>query len=251
MQEPVPSCNYRVTTCSFGCRGNQVVGVLPVGFWVAILEPPSQLLFWKPTDTVGHDLLLLLLRLLLLVLLPLLLGILLLMLLLMFLRLLRLLGLLLLRLVRLLLGIQILGLLLGIQILGFLLLIIPGIYFTFWYMLSHQVTVIERLSGFAAMKRSKQLVKGSLNQAFLILFVLGVFGFLLGAGASIIPDLNIGVVVSSVLQLALQLVTLAALVVFYFSCRCKVENYDLEHLATEMAGRDGDLPSDGEPPRDA
>jgi len=127
---------------------------------------------------------------------------------------------------------------------GFLLLIIPGIYFSFWYLLSHQVTVIERFSGFAAMKRSKQLVKGSLNQAFLILFVLGVFGFLLGAGAGFIPDLNIRVVVTSVLQQALGLVTLAALVVFYFSCRCKVENYDLEHLATEMAGRDGDPPAD-------
>ena len=134
---------------------------------------------------------------------------------------------------------------------GFILLIIPGIFFIYWYLLSYQVAVIERLSGYAAMKRAKQLVKGSLSQLFLLMLVLTVFNFLLGAGAGFIPDLNIRVAVSGVLGQVLGLVSLAALVVFYFSCRCKVENYDLEHLAAEMAGRDSDLPSDGEPPRAA
>jgi hypothetical protein len=95
------------------------------------------------------------------------------------------------------------------------------------------------------------LVKGSLIQLFLLMLVLTVFNILLGAGAGFIPDLNIRVVVSGVLGQVLGLVSLAAMVVFYFSCRCKVENYDLEHLAAEMAGRDGEPPSDGEPPRAA
>jgi hypothetical protein len=117
---------------------------------------------------------------------------------------------------------------------GFLLLIIPGIYFSFWYLLSQQVTVVENISGWQAMKRSRALMKGSMNTAFLVLLVLGILGFVLGSGAGLLgnPYLITGTTV--VLQSILTLVSLTALVVLYFSCRCKEENFDLEHVAASL-----------------
>lgn len=131
---------------------------------------------------------------------------------------------------------------------GFLLLIIPGIYFSFWYLLSQQVTVVENISGWQAMKRSRALMKGSMNTAFLVLLVLGILGFVVGGGAGLLgnPYLITGTTV--VLQSILTLVSLTALVVLYFSCRCKEENFDLEHLAASL-GTDGpeDRLGDGGP----
>lgn len=117
---------------------------------------------------------------------------------------------------------------------GFLLLIIPGIYFSFWYLLSQQVTVVENISGWQAMKRSRALMKGSMNTAFLVLLVLGILGFVVGGGAGLLgnPYLITGTTV--VLQSILTLVSLTALVVLYFSCRCKEENFDLEHVAASL-----------------
>jgi len=127
----------------------------------------------------------------------------------------------------------------AVILLGFLLLIIPGIYFSFWYLLAQEVTVVEGTSGSAAMKRSRALIKGSLNQAFLLLLVLGLLGFTIGAGAGFfIPNPYLQAVVTSVLSSVVGLISLTALVVLYFSCRCKQENFDLERLATAMGERD-------------
>lgn len=132
---------------------------------------------------------------------------------------------------------------------GFLLLIIPGIYFSFWYLLSQQVTVVENMSGWQAMKRSRALMKGSLNTAFLLLLVLGILGFVVGGGAALLGNPYLVTAVSVTIQSVLSLVTLTALVVFYFSCRCKEENFDLEHVAASLGdGRPfGSAPADQNP----
>jgi len=47
-----------------------------------------------------------------------------------------------------------------ISIIGFVLLIIPGIIFSVWYVFSKYVFISEGLKGMAALKRSKELVRG-------------------------------------------------------------------------------------------
>lgn len=47
-----------------------------------------------------------------------------------------------------------------ISIVGFILLIIPGIIFSVWYVFSEYIFFAEDLRGMAALKRSKELVKG-------------------------------------------------------------------------------------------
>lgn len=44
--------------------------------------------------------------------------------------------------------------------LGFLLIIVPGIIFTFWFAFSYYVLVFENKKGIAALKKSKEYVKG-------------------------------------------------------------------------------------------
>lgn len=119
---------------------------------------------------------------------------------------------------------------------GFLLLIIPGIYFTFWYLFCQQVTVVENMSGSEAMKRSRALMKGSMNTAFLLLLVLGILAFAIGSGANLLGNPYLTAVVQGPLQAVFTVVSLTALVVFYFSCRCKKENFDLERLAETLDG---------------
>jgi hypothetical protein len=120
--------------------------------------------------------------------------------------------------------------------LGFLLLIIPGIYFTFWYLFSQQVTVVEKLAGWGAMKRSRALMKGSMNVAFLLLLVVGLLNIVVGSGANLLGNKYLIVAGAAVLQGLGSLLGLTALVVFYFSCRCKTENFDLEHLTATLGG---------------
>jgi hypothetical protein len=120
--------------------------------------------------------------------------------------------------------------------LGFVLLIIPGIYFTFWYLLSQQVTVVEKLSGWGAMKRSRALMKGSMNVAFLLLLVIGILNLVVGLGANLLGNPFLITAAVAVLQGLGGLLGLTALVVLYFSCRCKQENFDLEHLTATLGG---------------
>lgn len=47
-----------------------------------------------------------------------------------------------------------------ISIVGFILVIIPGIIFSVWYVLSEYIFVAENLKGMAALRRSKELVRG-------------------------------------------------------------------------------------------
>ena len=115
--------------------------------------------------------------------------------------------------------------------LGFMLLIIPGIYFSFWYILSQDVTVLEGTSGGAALKRSKALTKGNLNTLFILLLLVGVINYAITFAAQMIPQPHVSLVVGALVQGVLTVFGTCALVVFYFSARCKLENFDLQLLA--------------------
>jgi len=117
---------------------------------------------------------------------------------------------------------------------GFLLLIIPGILCMIWFSLSQHVVVIEELSGVAALKRSKKLVSPHWATFVALGLVLGVISWLLSASAEFVPQPYVKLVVATCVSAVTTMVWTAALVVFYFSCRCAEENFDLEYLAQSI-----------------
>ena len=123
---------------------------------------------------------------------------------------------------------------------GMILLIIPGILFAFWFMLAQHVTVLEGSAGSAALGRSKALMKGNIGTGFVLGLVVGLINVGLAMGATFIPQPHAQIVVSAVIQGISTLLATCAMVVFYFSCRCKVENFDLQVLA-DAVGADADV----------
>jgi hypothetical protein len=138
------------------------------------------------------------------------------------------------------------SILMGLAIMGgFILLIIPGILFALWFALSTHVVVIERLSGAKALGRSKELVRPHLGTMIVLgLLLLGV-SFGLGMVAGFIPQAHLQLVVQTLVTAVTTVFFTAAFVVFYFSCRCAVDNFDLQHLAESIG-----VEADAEQPAD-
>jgi hypothetical protein len=122
--------------------------------------------------------------------------------------------------------------------LGLFLCILPGVLLMFRYALSSQAVVLEGRSGSNALKRSKELMlydrTKNYNTLFLLWLLLVVIGFGINSGANFIPQPHVAIVVSVLLQAVNGAFWAAALAVFYFSCRCKAENFDLVLLAEAM-----------------
>ena len=129
---------------------------------------------------------------------------------------------------------------------GFILFIIPGIIFAFWFMLAQQVAVLESLNGAPALTRSKALMKGNIGTAFALSLVVGVISYANAFVSKLIPQ-PYDVIVAAVISGGLTLVSTCTFVVFYFSCRCTLDNFDLEVLANEVASSvDGNASEDAE-----
>lgn len=130
------------------------------------------------------------------------------------------------------------GIISGIMIiLGFMLFIIPGIYLTFKYYIAQQVVVLEGVSGWAALKRSGELMKGNMMTAFalgVLLFVILMAGVFV---VEFVPLAAANIVLTTLVQTIIMTFWFIAAVVFYFHCRAKNENYDLTLLA-ESVGED-------------
>lgn len=127
---------------------------------------------------------------------------------------------------------------------GFLLLVIPGLVFTVWFMLSPAVVVLEGRSGPAALKRSKQLGDGAHwrdGGIFLLLtLVMAVVGGLIGAVfGGLFPDLLdhwvFRVVLVTVQQGVSMPLSIIALVLIYYDRRVRKEAYDAKALAEDLA----------------
>jgi hypothetical protein len=125
---------------------------------------------------------------------------------------------------------------------GLILLIIPGILFALWFGLSQHVVVLENINGGKALSRSKTLVRPYLGTFLGLGIVMFAIAVLLQAGSAMIPQRHVEGLLDVVIGAGITLVSTAAGVVFYFSCRCAVENFDLEHLAASIDS--GEEPSD-------
>jgi uncharacterized membrane protein len=127
---------------------------------------------------------------------------------------------------------------------GMLLCVIPGILCAFWFSLAWHVVILERTSGFAALKRSKFLMKGNIGTVFVLGLLVGIIQFAIGFGVKLIPEPNVLVFANAFVTAALQLFAAAAFVVFYFSCRCKAEQFDLALLAESLGAAPPEEPID-------
>ncbi|MCA9028152.1 MAG: hypothetical protein KDA86_23280 [Planctomycetaceae bacterium] len=133
------------------------------------------------------------------------------------------------------------SILMGLAIMGgLILLIIPGILLAFWFSLSTHVVVIEGISGGAALKRSKELVRPNMGTMIVLGLLLGGINFGVGLAVGIIPQPYLQLLVHQVVIGIMTIFGTAAFVVFYFSCRCGVENFDLQYLA-ESIGAEANL----------
>jgi hypothetical protein len=133
------------------------------------------------------------------------------------------------------------GLIIG---LGFFLLIVGALIFSLWYCLSTQVVVIEGTYGPAALKRSHQLMKGNYGTMFVLAFLIGIVQFGLMIGLGLVLSGIVLAIVLTLVQASVFLFSSAAFVAFYFSCRCKHENFDLAMLAEAVGHEEPGAPSE-------
>lgn len=129
---------------------------------------------------------------------------------------------------------------------GMILCVIPGLICMVIFGLSQDVVVIEGISGFKALGRSKKLVSGDWMTFVALGLIMFVISAALNWSAQLIPEPNIGVVVGTLMQAITTILWTAAFVVFYFSARCGIENFDLHHLA-QAIGEDLDSVGGGGP----
>jgi hypothetical protein len=122
---------------------------------------------------------------------------------------------------------------------GGLLCCLPGILALFWCALASSVVVVERISGFAAIRRSFHLMQSSWLEHYLQYFLLNVVLFFIhwgvGVGPEFMMERHLAAIVGTLLQAVTTPLGLIWALVFYFSCRCRAENFDLVQLAHEVA----------------
>ncbi len=128
-----------------------------------------------------------------------------------------------------------------IVLVGLLLLVVPGVYLVFAFLLLTQVIVLERVYGMPALARSRELMRGHMLRGLAVLLVAGllagVLGVALGLAFAAIPSIEF--LGSSLAQALSFAYSSAVLVVLYFDIRARKEAFDLEHLARLVEGAGG------------
>ena len=114
---------------------------------------------------------------------------------------------------------------------GLILCIVPGIIFALWFILVSHVIVIEGSSGTAAMSRSKDLMKGNIATVSVLGILVAIIQVGITFAAGLITQPHAKIFVEVFAQAIMTIFVTSAVVVFYFSCRCKFENFDLTLLA--------------------
>jgi hypothetical protein len=122
---------------------------------------------------------------------------------------------------------------------GTMLCVLPGILAGFWCALASTIVMIEGVSGFAAIRRSYHLMQAASLEHYLQCFLLYVVIFFIqvgvGAGEGFLLDPRVASFIGTFLQVVTRPLELICILVFYFSCRCRAENFDLVRLAQEVA----------------
>jgi hypothetical protein len=121
---------------------------------------------------------------------------------------------------------------------GLLLLIIPGLYLALSFYLVTTVAVIEKCYGRDALGRSRELMRGNLLRALVIVVISWLLVTVLGMGLGLAFKLapSLAPLASGIAQAVSFAYLTAVSVVLYFDIRCRKEAFDLEHLAAQVDG---------------
>lgn len=127
-------------------------------------------------------------------------------------------------------------LLLGLSIFGGIILcIVPGILCMLWFAMATQVVIIENISGVGALKRSKHLMQGNMARLFGLGLIIFAINIALTLAAVFVPQMHLRAIAMAIAQGLETILSSTTMVLFYFSARCKHENFDLTLLAESVA----------------
>lgn len=124
-----------------------------------------------------------------------------------------------------------------------LLLVLPGLLWASRYGLASYLAALEGLTPRESFRRSATLLKGSRKSCILIILVTTTLEAALAFGIEYLPGSLLRHGVASLAYTLLYTLGCVAFVILYFSCRSKVENFDLELLASRAAA-DAELEGD-------
>ncbi|HIE97202.1 MAG TPA: hypothetical protein EYQ63_09345 [Fuerstia sp.] len=89
-------------------------------------------------------------------------------------------------------------------------------------------------------------MSGNINTVFVLGILIAAIGFGVGRVALLVPQPHIQLILEVIMQAVMTILSTAAMVVFYFSCRCGHENFDLEHLAQSMGESTAEVNSEAD-----
>lgn len=121
---------------------------------------------------------------------------------------------------------------------GFLFFVIPGLVLAFLFAFVSPVVLIERRSGFEALKRSRDLVRGDWLRVALVLVAFGIVRWFAQMLASLIVPLGapfVGSLLGDLVTLVLMPVPVLGLVLVYDDIRRRREGTYDDSLAAELA----------------
>ena len=124
-----------------------------------------------------------------------------------------------------------------------LMIFIPGIVVYVWFCLAAPVVIIEKEGGFGALRRSRVLVKGFFDKAFLLVVWLTLaeafvvilmlsLPFLIGSFLGFPSLLSF---LSICLSLPINAFRIISTTMLYYDLRVRKEGYDIQVLAQELA----------------
>lgn len=124
---------------------------------------------------------------------------------------------------------------------GLILCVVPGIIFGLWLMLVAPIVILERISGPAAMRRSRELIRGNIGKGFLLMLLVGILAWILNLAVGTVivlvpwPHQSIAVFIQNVVPAILLPIQTAPLILLYYDLCIRKEAFDLQRL-TESLG---------------
>jgi hypothetical protein len=114
------------------------------------------------------------------------------------------------------------------------------VIFGLWFMFFGQGIMLEELRASPAMSRSRELIKGNMMTGIVLGLILLAITLGIYASNIFMSQGYLATVIQVCLQLIVLTLTTTASTVFYFSCRCKHEDFDLMRLAEAVETNEGD-----------
>lgn len=112
---------------------------------------------------------------------------------------------------------------------------VPGILLAGLFAAAMPAVVLERKGPLAALGRSIELNKQRMLPSMGLILLLGLIESMMAQVGNLMPSVLLQALAVAVMYSCTLALYASGVTVFYFSGRCKVENYDLQLLAEEVA----------------